>query len=95
VTDATFDQILWTPLFIKLPHQQVGEVIDNPARSVDIVPTIDAVLNVKPPWKMDGHSLLGPARSDPSVPVVSGDIEGAAKVAHFDRAEGFARVLRS
>jgi hypothetical protein len=95
VTSATFDQILWTPLFVKLPHQQVGEVIDHPARSVDVVPTIDAVLGVKPPWTMDGHSLLEPARADPIVPVVSGDVEADAKVRRFERAEGFARVLRS
>lgn len=53
-------EIVWTPLFVKQPHQGVGVVDDRPARSIDVLPTIADVLHLHLPWKVDGHSLLGP-----------------------------------
>ena len=46
------------PLFIKLPHQTEGSVDPRAARTIDILPTIADVLDVQPPWPMDGRSLL-------------------------------------
>ncbi|MBA3401218.1 MAG: sulfatase-like hydrolase/transferase [Actinobacteria bacterium] len=46
------------PLFIKFPHQKVGRVDPRAARTIDILPTIADVLNVRVPWSMDGRSLL-------------------------------------
>ncbi|HEY1738416.1 MAG TPA: sulfatase-like hydrolase/transferase, partial [Acidimicrobiia bacterium] len=58
------DQILWTPLFIKVPHQTTGRIDDRPAQSVDVVPTIADLIGVKIPWHVDGRSLLLPPRKE-------------------------------
>ena len=54
------------PLFVKLPHQSKGRVVQAPARTIDIFPTIADVLGVRIPWHVDGRSLLGgfPAERD-------------------------------
>ena len=39
VTDengGNYDQILWTPLFVKYPGQSTGKIDDRPAQSIDI-----------------------------------------------------------
>jgi hypothetical protein len=67
VTDqagGNYQQILWTPLFVKYPGQAAGKVDDRPAQSIDILPTVAQVLGAKVPWKIDGTSLLGPVRAD-------------------------------
>ena len=46
------------PLFVKLPGQTTGAVIDEPAFGIDIVPTIVDVLDVETDWEFDGQSLL-------------------------------------
>jgi Sulfatase len=65
VTKPNYDQIMWTPLFIKAPNQKVGVIDDRAAESVDIMPTIADMLGVKSPWQPAGSSLLGPAKPDP------------------------------
>ena len=50
--------VAFIPLFIKLPGQTRGRVIDQRVTSVDIVPTIGDVLGVEIPWKTDGRSVL-------------------------------------
>jgi hypothetical protein len=67
VTDqngGNYDQILWTPLFVKYPGQAAGRIDDRPAQSIDILPTIADVLKAKIPWRIDGSSLLGPVRPE-------------------------------
>jgi hypothetical protein len=67
VTDqngGNYDQILWTPLFIKYPGQAAGAIDDRPAQSIDIFPTVADVLKAKIPWQVDGTSLLGPVRPE-------------------------------
>jgi hypothetical protein len=67
VTDqagGNYQQILWTPLFVKYPGQASGKVDDRPAESIDVLPTVAQVLGTKVPWKIDGTSLLGPVRDD-------------------------------
>jgi hypothetical protein len=61
---GNYQQILWTPLFVKYPGQSRGKVDDRPAQSIDVLPTVAQVLGTKVPWKIDGTSLLGPARKD-------------------------------
>lgn len=50
--------LAWSPLFVKLPGQTEAEVVDDPVRAVDVVPTILDVLGVDATWDMDGSSLL-------------------------------------
>lgn len=56
--------IMSVPLVVKFPGQRVGEVTDRNAETVDILPTIADVLDAEVRWRLDGRSLLGPARAD-------------------------------
>ena len=55
--------VAFIPLFVKLPGQTRGRVIDRRVTTVDILPTIADVLGVKVPWRLDGSSALPPARA--------------------------------
>ena len=57
--------IAFIPLFVKLPGQDEGRVVDRHVTSVDVLPTIAKVLGVKVRWKLDGRSALssGPGSS--------------------------------
>lgn len=43
----TAGDIAWVPLFVKEPHQTSGRVDDRPAATLDIAPTVAAVLDVR------------------------------------------------
>jgi len=45
------------PMFVKFPHQTTGIVDSRAARTIDILPTVTDVLDVKLPWSVDGRSL--------------------------------------
>lgn len=72
VTPSNVQDIAFVPLFIKAPGQRRGAVIDEPARTTDIIPTIMEILGGRIPWRIDGRSLTGrqPA-GRPSVTVTS------------------------
>jgi arylsulfatase A-like enzyme len=57
-----FDDMYRVPLFVKLPGQLEGTVIDEPAQLLDVVPTIVDALGLEVEWDFDGRSLL----SDPA-----------------------------
>jgi hypothetical protein len=50
--------VAFIPLFVKLPGQTHGRIIDRRVSTVDILPTIADVLGVELPWKSDGRSVL-------------------------------------
>lgn len=58
VTHENYQDILRVPLFIKLPGENAGEIVDRNIESVDILPTIAEALGVYPVFKMDGRSAL-------------------------------------
>lgn len=58
VTNTNTEDILMVPLFIKYPYQHEAKIDDQPAESVDILPTVADVLKLQLPWKEDGVSLL-------------------------------------
>jgi len=60
-TQENMAEIAGVPLFVKLPGQRRGQVIEDFVETVDIVPTIADVLNIEAPWEMDGYSLLDDA----------------------------------
>ena len=70
---ANLSDILSVPLFIKLPGQQTGRISDRNAESIDIFPTIAAVLGADLQAPVDGDSLLD--EDAPSRP---------RKMIHFD-----------
>ncbi|HEX8984116.1 MAG TPA: sulfatase-like hydrolase/transferase, partial [Bryobacteraceae bacterium] len=57
LSQANRGDILAVPLFIKYPHQQSGGVDDRGAQTIDILPTLIDVLQVRSGWKLDGKSL--------------------------------------
>ena len=53
--------MLPVPLFIKAPGQRQGRTVaDAHLQTIDILPTIADLLGVEIPWRVDGHSGLGP-----------------------------------
>ena len=56
--ESNLDDVVFTPLLVKRPGQQAGRVVDEPAQTVDILPTIADVLGVEIPWQVDGTSLF-------------------------------------
>jgi hypothetical protein len=50
--------ILEVPLLIKFPDQHGGKVVDRPAETVDILPTLLDAVGAKAPLHMEGQSLV-------------------------------------
>jgi hypothetical protein len=67
VTSENLHEIAFVPLFVKRPHQRRPRILDSPARTIDIVPTIADVLNVRIPWHIDGRSLFARGPRDRTV----------------------------
>lgn len=57
-TDENVDEIYRVPLFIKAPGQRVGEVRDDNARLLDVLPTTVDALDLESDWEFDGRSLF-------------------------------------
>lgn len=92
---TTRSEIFSVPLFIKAPGQTTGEVRDDNALTVDVLPTIVDLLDIETDWTFDGTSLVGdePHRADKPI-VVDGvesflpvDLNGILAVAR--RNEGY------
>lgn len=64
-------EILSVPLLIKLPDQRAGSVSDRNVETIDVLPTILAVLGADIPQFIDGHSLLDPERPERSLKLVT------------------------
>jgi hypothetical protein len=74
------DELFRVPLFIKAPGQMVGETRDDPATTVDILPSIADLLDVETDAPFDGHSLFdGSKPSDDRL--VKSDVQAAFEVA--------------
>ena len=56
--------LVFVPLFVKLPGQTTGKIIDKHVQTIDILPTIANVLGINIPWHVDGHSVLSDYISD-------------------------------
>ena len=52
------ETILRIPLFIKAAGQTTGEVRDDPATTIDVLPSLVDLLDIETDWEMDGHSLF-------------------------------------
>jgi hypothetical protein len=99
---SQYEQVAWTPLIVKAPHQDEGVIDDANVWSIDLVPTLADQLGVDLPWEADGvPARLADRRRDPGDKQV---IDNAANVMEpapgsdfvpIDAAEGFARVLES
>lgn len=60
-TPETLADLLPVPLFVKLPGQTQGSITDRNAETIDILPTIAEVLQMRPDPRWEGSSLLSAA----------------------------------
>ncbi len=63
-TATNLAELAFIPLFMKLPGERTGRIVDTHVTTEDILPTIADVLGVEVPWQTTGHSVLGDAPSD-------------------------------
>ena len=68
-TPTNLEDLAFVPLFVKLPGDRPGRVVDRHVRTIDILPTIADALDVRLPWRVDGRSALRPSRGAPRVRV--------------------------
>lgn len=62
--DGNIDDLYRVPLFVKYPGQESGEVVDDPAFGLDVLPTIVDVLDVRTDSSFDGMSLMDAEGND-------------------------------
>jgi Sulfatase len=80
VTDANREEVFRVPLFVKAPGQVDGEIRDDSAQVIDVIPSIVDLVDADVDWEFDGHSLYdGSAAHTP--PRVSTDVEAAFEIA--------------
>jgi hypothetical protein len=60
LTEGNYPHILWTPLFVKAPGQDEGELDERHVRAIDVLPTIADHLDIDLPYEVDGQSALAP-----------------------------------
>lgn len=65
ITPETRTDVLYVPLFLKLPGERRGINDDRNAQTVDILPTIADFIDVPLPWSVDGRSLLAAPQTMP------------------------------
>jgi hypothetical protein len=70
LSPANLQDIAYVPLFVKTPGQQRARVVAQPARTIDILPTIADGLGLELPWHVDGHSLLRPGPRERDVVLI-------------------------
>ena len=70
LSDANREDIAYVPLFVKTPGQRRGHIAALSARTTDIFPTLAGASGVRIPWRVDGHSLLGPRPAESNVILV-------------------------
>jgi len=68
VTEQNLAEVASVPLFIKGPGQTQGNLVDTPASSVDVMPTIARAIGARLPWRTDGEAVGDRGRDD-SAPV--------------------------
>ena len=57
-TETNLPDIMWIPLFLKVPYQEAGVVDDRNVETIDILPTIADALEIDMTWQTDGRSAL-------------------------------------
>lgn len=85
---GNLDELLRIPLFIKAPGQATGVVSDDPASTIDVLPSMIDLLGIETDWELEGHSLF-----DGSGPTVEREVTpgfSAALDIVAGRAEQFA-----
>jgi hypothetical protein len=87
VTDANREEVFRVPLFVKAPGEVDGEIRDDSAQVLDVLPSIIDLLDADVNWEFDGHSLFDGSTAH-TAPRVSTDVGAAFEIAQR-RAEDF------
>ncbi len=87
VSAANEAEMLWAPLFVKMPGQSRGEVADTPVESIDVVPMIAEGLGIDLSYEADGVLPRERGAADGRSYVVDG------KERPLDGDAGFAAML--
>jgi hypothetical protein len=61
ITPKNVEDLAPVPLFVKLPGQGRGRVVDEHVETIDVLPTLLDLANVRAHGTMDGRSLLRPS----------------------------------
>jgi hypothetical protein len=67
VTESNIAQIAPVPYFVKAPGQRAGRIDDRLVRTVDLLPTIADLLDVRIPWPHEGRSAFSAVTRDRDV----------------------------
>lgn len=100
VSADNFEEIAWTPLFVKEPGQAQGRVDDANVMSIDLLPSIADLLDVEIPadWELDGRSFVSGRPRDPAEKRIFewnvNELEPTdGKLVVLDGVEGFRRLI--
>ncbi|MDG4826529.1 sulfatase-like hydrolase/transferase [Asanoa sp. WMMD1127] len=63
--DASPEEVLWVPLFVRTPAQAAGAVDDRNWQHVDLLPTVAELAGVSVPWEVDGRPASASPRNTP------------------------------
>ena len=77
VTEANREEVFRVPLFVKAPGQITGEIRDDSAQNIDVLPSIVDLLGAEVDWEFDGHSLFDGSVADDRAAGVHGRRRGA------------------
>jgi hypothetical protein len=80
VTTENEEEVFRVPLFIKAPGQTEGDVRDDSAQGIDVLPSIVDLLDADVDWDFDGHSLYDGSDAT-TKPRVSTDVAAALDIA--------------
>jgi hypothetical protein len=101
LTEGNYPHILWTPLFVKAPGQEEGELDERHVRAIDVLPTIADHLDIDLPYEVDGESAIAPGfdvGEDPHVytaGALADLLPGDEDFTDFDGPAGYRDVLGS
>ncbi|MCP4663441.1 MAG: sulfatase-like hydrolase/transferase, partial [bacterium] len=84
LTSTNYHDLIAIPLLIKAPYQRRGRVVDRQVSGIDVLPSILDLLDVDPPWPMDGQSAFAPAE-EPGMSSVVGKRRVMELDANFHR----------
>jgi hypothetical protein len=80
VTDGNAEEVYRIPIFIKAPGQVEGDVVDETAQTIDVLPSVIDLLDAQVSWEFDGHSLYDGSRPH-TAPRVDPDVDAALAIA--------------
>jgi Sulfatase len=79
VWPGNLHDIAFVPLFVKVPGQRTGQVVERHVPTMDVLPTIADVLGIDLPWKVDGRSVFAPGGpQEHEVSVLKGSAEAVS-----------------